>query len=226
MLISERKPLEEIFEMLDGERRIFLLGCNGCAAASGTGGEREILELKDELEKEGKAVTGWKVIDFLCQKALVRSSLKPYEAELRTADSILIACCGIGVQATATVVNKPVHPACNTTSLGGIRGTWQGEERCLECGQCFLDLTGGICPLTACVKQLVNGPCGGAKDGKCEFEPEARTCGWELIYERLKKLDRLDLLRQSKPQFKDYARMQPPKELRSTRRWALEQRKE
>lgn len=223
MLVSERKPLEEIFQMLHGERRVFLLGCNGCAAASGTGGEREILELKAQLEEEGKQVSGWKVIDFLCQKALVRRGLKPYEAELRSSDSILAACCGIGVQATAFVVGQTVHPACNTIPLGGSRGTWPGEERCRECAQCFLDLTGGICPLTSCPKELVNGPCGGAKDGRCEFQSEARPCGWQLIYERLKEQGRLDVLRRSKPLWKDYDRMQPPQELRSTRAWALEQ---
>ena len=223
MLISERKPLEEILHQLEGERRVFLLGCNGCAAASGTGDERALLELKGELERAGKEVVGWKVVDFLCQKALIRTSLVPYREELRAADSLLVSTCGIGVQATAAVLpDKPVHPACDTISLGGARGEWQGEERCLECGQCFLDLTGGICPLTACSKGLVNGPCGGAKDGRCEVEPEVRPCGWVLIYERLKRQGRLDVLRKSPPAFKDHTRMEPPKELRATARWALE----
>ncbi len=226
MLISERKPLEEILKMLEGERRIFLLGCNGCAAASGTGDEQALRELEAELERAGKEVVGLKVVDFLCQKALIRTSLIPYEEALREADSLLVSTCGIGVQATAAVFpEKPVHPACNTISLGGVRGEWPGEERCAECGQCFLDLTGGICPLTACAKGLVNGPCGGAKEGRCEVEPE-RPCAWALIYERLKRQGRLDVLRKSPPIFKDHARMEPPKELRATARWALERREE
>lgn len=222
MLVTERKSMEEIKGFLAGESKVFLLGCDGCAAASGTGGEKDILELKQDLEKEGLEVVGFKVIEFLCQKALIRRELRPYAFAVGEADSVVVSTCGIGVQATATVVDKPVHPACNTISLGGIRGEWQGEERCLECGQCFLDITGGICPLTACTKQLVNGPCGGAKDGRCEFEPETRPCGWQLIYERLARQGRLDVLKGSPPLVKDFAQMQPPKKMRSTSKWAVD----
>jgi len=222
MLVTERKPIEEIMESVAGEASVFLLGCDGCAAASGTGGAPEIEELKAELEDRGVGVAGWKVIDFLCQKALVRSALRPHAAVLDRVDSIVVSTCGIGVQAVATVLDKAVHPACDTISLGGVRGEWQGEERCAECGQCFLDITGGICPLTACAKGLVNGPCGGAKDGCCEVEPEVRRCAWAVIYERLERQGRLDLLRRAPLKVKDHAKMQPPSELRGTRRWAID----
>jgi hypothetical protein len=131
--------------------------------------------------------------------------------------------CGIGVQATAAVVNKPVHPACNTISLGGSRGEWQGSERCRECGDCVLDLTGGLCPLTVCTKGLLNGQCGGAKNGKCEFQPKTRDCGWQLIYERLKKLGRLDKMK-AVLDGKDFAKMQTPEAVRATTKWSVEQR--
>ena len=222
MLVTERKPIDEIMGFITDERSVFLLGCDGCAAASGTGGAPEIQELKTELEANGVEVVGWKVIDFLCQKALVRTGLRPFAEALERADSVVVSTCGIGIQATATVIDKAVHPACNTLSLGGIRGEWQGEERCLECGQCFLDVTAGICPLTACAKQLVNGPCGGAKDGYCEVEPATRRCAWDVIYERLERQGRLDLLRKSSLQVKDHARMRPPEELLGTRRWAVD----
>lgn len=222
MIVSELKPWSEILSYLNRERKIFLVGCKGCAEACHTGGEAQVLEMKQKLEQEGKTITGFSVIDFLCDKALVKIRLLPHEAEIRAADSLLVMTCGIGVQSTSAVVNKITHPACNTINVGGTRGEWRGSERCRECGDCILDLTGGICPLTACTKGLINGPCGGAKDGRCEVEPEVRECGWHLIYERLKKLGRLDKMKEL-PVVKDYSKMQPPKHLRATIMWALEQ---
>jgi hypothetical protein len=224
MLVSEQKPLEEILSFLNGERNIFLVGCNGCAEASGTGGPKQVREMKGRLEEAGKNITGWTVLDFLCQRALIKTGLKPFEPQVMTADSLLVLCCGVGIQTTAAVVPKAAHPACNTVSLGGAYGEWRGSERCQECGQCFLDLTGGICPLTACSKGLLNGPCGGAQDGRCEVEPDLRPCGWILIYERLQALERLDVLRDAPVQIADRGKMQPPRELRESVLYALEQR--
>jgi len=128
--------------------------------------------------------------------------------------------CGVGVQAVAAAVNKVCHPACDTVNLGGSRGEWKGSERCAECGECLLEYTGGICPLTACTKGLISGQCGGASDGKCELNPE-KDCGWELIYKRLKDLNQLDKLRRFIAP-KDYSKMMPDVEIMSTSRWALE----
>ena len=222
MLVSELKPWEEVVGYLNGEDKIFIVGCKGCAEVSQTGGEPQVLEMKQKLEQAGKMVTGYTVVDFLCDRALVKLRLKAREDEVMAADSLLVMTCGVGVQATAAVVDKVTHPACNTLNLGGARGEWRGSERCRECGDCLLDITGGICPLTACTKSLINGPCGGAKDGKCEVEPDVRDCGWHLIYERLKKLDRLDRMKEVVPP-KANSKMEPPKRLRSTIMWALEQ---
>lgn len=222
MLVTERKPIEEILGYLEGERRIFLVGCNGCAEACHTGGETQVLEMKQILEKQGKKIMGYIVVDFLCDKALVNLRLRAFNREISESDSLLVMTCGIGVQATSAEVAKIVHPACNTLNMGGVHGEWRGSERCLECGDCLLDMTGGICPLTACTKGLLNGPCGGTRDGKCEVEPEVRDCGWHLIYERLKELNRLDKMR-NLAAVKDYSRMMPRRELRSTVMWALEQ---
>jgi hypothetical protein len=199
MLVSEQKPLEEILSSLEGESTVFLLGCRGCAEASHTGGESEVLAMKVSLEHAGKEVSGWTVLDFLCQKALVKTGLQPFRDRILSSDSLLVLCCGVGVQATAAAVDKVIHPGCNTLSMGGSQGEWRGSERCAECGDCLLDYTGGICPITACTKSLINGPCGGARDGRCEHQPDVRPCGWELIYQRLKKLNRLDELREIHP---------------------------
>jgi hypothetical protein len=173
-----------------------------------------------KLKEVGKKVTGSTVIDFLCQKALVKSRLRARTQEIEAADSLLVMTCGIGVQAVAAVVNKACHPACNTISLGGSRGEWTGSERCLECGDCLLEYTGGICPLTACTKGLISGQCGGASKGKCEVNPE-KDCGWELIYQQLKQKGQLDMLRRFIPP-KRWDKMMPRVEVMATSHWALE----
>ena len=221
MIVSQQKPVEEILGYLDGEDRIFILGCNGCAEASGSGGPAQVAEMQSILEENGKKVIGSMVIDFLCQKALVKSRLRPRTEQVEAADSMLIMTCGLGVQAVAASVNKICHPACDTVNMGGSRGEWKGKERCLECGECLLEYTGGICPLTACTKGLINGACGGASNGKCELDPE-RDCGWELIYERLKQKNQLDKLKKFIPP-KDYSKMMPSPKMMSTSLWALEQ---
>ncbi len=220
MILSKQKPWEEISSYLDGEKNVFILGCNGCAQASGTGGPTQVEEMKSKLEEIGKKVTGNTVIDFLCEKALVKSRLRKKVEQLEAADSILVMTCGVGVQAVSAAVNKVCHPACDTVNLGGSRGEWRGSERCLECGECLLDYTGGICPLTACTKGLINGACGGASKGKCELDPE-KDCGWELIYNRLKGLNQLGKLRGFIAP-KDYSKMMPDVKIMSTSHWTLE----
>ena len=220
MIVSAQKPWEEISGYIEGENKIFILGCSGCAEASDSGGPAQVIEMQKKLEEAGKKVTGAMTIDFLCQKALVRSRLRPRTEQVEAADSMLVMTCGLGVQAVAASVAKVCHPACDTINMGGSRGEWKGDERCLECGECLLEYTGGICPLTACTKSLINGACGGASGGKCELAPE-KDCGWELIYERLKRNNQLDKLRRFIPP-KRWDRMTPDPRIRSTALWALE----
>jgi len=221
MILSEQKPFEEILSYLDGESSVFILGCDGCAQSSGTGGPLQVEEMSQKLAEAGKKVTGSKTIAFLCEKALVKSGLRGRIQEVAAADSILVMTCGIGIQAVAASVNRVCHPACNTVNLGGSRGEWPGSERCQECGQCKLDYTGGICPITACTKSLVNGACGGASNGKCELAPE-RDCGWELIYNRLKAKNQLDKLKGFVEPL-DNSKLMPQPAILSTSRYALEQ---
>jgi hypothetical protein len=193
MLTTKQKPLEQILQYLDGENSIFLVGCRGCAEGCHTGGEQEVLEMKQKLEEAGKTIVGTSLIDFMCNENLVRMTLQAHEENILNADSLLVLCCGIGVQATSAVVDKMVHPGCNTVSMGGRHGEWRDGERCMECGDCVLEYTGGICPVARCAKMLLNGPCGGSQDGKCEVSPDV-PCAWQLVIERLTKLGRLDKL--------------------------------
>ncbi len=220
MIYSEQKPFEEITTYLQKDRSVFILGCNGCAQSSGSGGPVQVEEMKNKLTAAGKNVTGTKVVDFLCSKALVKSALRGRIEQLKAADAVLVLTCGIGIQCVAAAINKPVYPGCNTVNLGGSRGEWEGTERCFECGQCLLYHTGGICPLTACTKSLISGACGGASKGKCEISKD-RDCGWELIYNRLKERGLLDRLNNVLNPV-DHKKIMPRPEMMSTPRYGLE----
>jgi len=193
MLISEQKPLEEILAYLDREKNIFLIGCKGCAEGWGSGGEKQVAEMKSTLQEKGKAITGSVVVDMLCDAALTRLKLRSYKKEIAAADSMLVLTDGAGVQTVAEVVDKVVHPGCNTLSSGGAHAEWKEAERCLECGDCMLEFTGGLCPIARCSKHLLNGPCGGSQGGKCEVDPGI-PCVWQQIVDRLGKLGQLDKL--------------------------------
>jgi len=220
MLFTENKPIEEILKSLGEEKNIFLLVCNGCAEACETGGEKALSAMKAELEKAGKNVTGTALVDFICNKILVATRLAREMDKIKQADSIMVLSCGIGVQAVSKIVDKVVHPAANTVSLGGLQGLWPSEERCQACGDCALDYTGGICPITFCAKGLLNGPCGGTKDGKCEVDSE-KDCGWQLIYERLKKVGRLENFGKIR-KARDHSKMLPSQQLRKTSFYDIE----
>ena len=193
MLISERKPLEEILSYLDGDKSVFLIGCKGCAEGWGSGGEEQVSEMKNTLCEKGKTVTGSVVVDMVCDAALTKLKLRSYKKEIAAADSVLVLTDGAGVQTVAEVVDKVVHPGCNTLSSGGAHAEWKEAERCLECGDCVLEFTGGICPIARCSKHLLNGPCGGSQGGKCEVDPNI-PCVWQQIVDRLAKLGQLDKL--------------------------------
>ena len=221
MLVSQQKPIEEILEMVEGEKNVFLVGCNGCAEVCETGGEKACAELKAKLEDSGISVNGLCNVDFMCNKLLVSLKTSRFKNEIDAADSVVALTCGIGVQSLASVVEKPVHPTDNTVSVGGFQGLWPSEERCGQCGDCVLDLTGGICPITMCSKSLLNGQCGGASNGKCEVDEE-KDCGWEKIYKRLESLGKLDNLKKL-VKVRDYANMFPNADLRKTMLYDIEQ---
>jgi len=212
MILTEKKPIEEILDSVKEDKNIFLLSCNGCPEAAETGGKAQLEDLKKELEAKGKNVTSSTIIDFLCNKMLVTTRLMRHKKSLKDSDSVVIISCGIGVQAASNILEKTVHPALNTISMGGFQGLWPSDERCEQCGDCVLDLTCGVCPITFCSKSLLNGSCGGTKDGKCEVDKDT-DCGWHLIYKRLKNVGKLDNLKKMRSP-RNYNNMIPPINLR------------
>jgi hypothetical protein len=193
MLISEQKPIEEILSYLEGDKSIFLIGCKGCAEGWKSGGEKQVAEMKNTLQEKDKTVTGSLVVDMLCDSVLTKLKLRARKKEIAAADSILVLTDGAGIQTVAELVNKVVHPGCNTLSSGGAHAEWKEAERCLECGDCMLEFTGGLCPIARCSKHLLNGPCGGSQGGKCEVDSDI-PCVWQQIADRLAKLGQLDKL--------------------------------
>ena len=190
MLITELKSKEEILS-LAGEKA-FIINCLGCKEIYFP--EKEAKELQKELSDAGK-VTGILTTDYICNPDNMKLRLQAYLEQIEEADTVLVFSCGVGVQTVADFLeDKKVCAACDTIRLPGFQGVTPTEVDCGQCGECYLNLTGGICPITACSKSLVNGPCGGTKNGKCEVDP-SMECGWERIYRRLEKLGRLDVLR-------------------------------
>jgi hypothetical protein len=192
MIITSAKPIEEILSLLKDEDNIFVIGCNVCAAKLKTGGEPEVIEMCRQLEESGKQVVGWALPTAACS---VRSSesLAEKNEKIYDASCILVMGCGSGVSSVADVVEVPVYGSNDTLSLGGSSGGRLLSNQCIMCGNCTISEFGGLCPKAQCPKGLLNGPCGGAVDGICEVNRENK-CVWNLIYERLKKIKRLDLL--------------------------------
>jgi hypothetical protein len=221
MLVTELKPRDEILAQVEDDREIFVLGCDGCASACETGGAENLPELIDILEDAGKKVVGHTSLDYLCNKSFIRSGLRPWTRQIMDADCVLVATCGVGVQCAADSMLKRARPACNTVNMGGNPGTQMSSERCAECGDCLLDRTGGICPITGCAKSMVNGPCGGTTgDGNCEVDSK-RDCGWHRIYLRMKDLDQLEQMKEIVPP-KRYGLYLPSYERMTGEFWAVE----
>ena len=195
--ITEQKPIEEITQSLGKAKKVYLVGCGTCATICHTGGKSEVLDMKEKLEAAGKKVTGWMVVPTACDE-LTRYALEKQGKEVKKADAILAMTCAFGVQTLAMFTDKPVYPALNTLFVGKEEAPGQFIEVCMQCGNCVLATTAGICPLVRCAKSLLNGPCGGSVEGKCEVSPDI-PCAWQLIYDRLEALGQLDALEEIVP---------------------------
>ena len=190
MLITELKSKESILSLVTG--KVFIINCHGCKEVRFPEAEAE--ELEKELLASGK-VTGVLTTDYICNPENLKLRLERRKTMIAEADAVLVLSCGVGVQSVAEFLpDKKVYAGCDTYRLPGFQGVTPLEVNCDQCGECFLFLSGGICPLTACSKSLVNGQCGGSKNGKCEVDPNME-CGWERIYRRLEAVGRLDALK-------------------------------
>jgi ferredoxin len=200
MIISEAKSKDELTAVLEGRQQLFLVGCGACATACKAGGEDEVFLLQDWLQESGWTVTGSVVIDEACHIMRAARDLRQHRSQVDEADALLVLACGAGVQSISDSSEKRVIGALNSLFLGNVRRFGQYEEKCSLCGDCILNETAGICPVTNCAKGLLNGPCGGMEDGRCEADRDI-DCAWHLIYERLKRQGRRGV----------FARPVPPK---------------
>ena len=199
-MVAERKPLGEILEMVKDCKKILVLACRGCVTVCSAGGEREA-EILASLIRLGMKKNGNKAT--VTEGSLVRQCDKEYIDAIDEwkgkYDAIVSTACGVGVNFIANLRPKDnVFPALNTTFFGGSaeQGTW--SEQCAGCGNCVLHLTGGLCPVARCAKSLMNGPCGGSVDGRCEIHKDV-DCIWQMIYDRMGRLDRQEEMQVSAP---------------------------
>jgi len=208
MIVAERKPMDEILEMIEPCRRVLVLGCGACVTVCLTGGEKQAEMLASQLklaaaQKGRKLETAFDCITRQCEKEFfdnLKENPKDY-------DAVLSIACGAGVGYAGEIFpDVPILPGMNTTFLASnvAKGIW--AEYCRGCGDCALAWTGGICPIAKCAKSLINGTCGGTNKGKCEIDPEM-DCGWLLIYKRLQSLGKLE----------NYRRLRPPRDYRKDR---------
>ncbi len=191
--ITKQKPFEEVKEQIDGFDRLFIIGCGTCTTMTKTGGIDQVVEMKDHLQELGKRVSGWTVIPTACDE-MTEVAMKENIRAIQDASCILSMTCALGVHRMSLYLDRPVIPALDTLFIGMEDTPGCFHEVCAQCGQCILGETAGICPITTCHKGLVNGPCGGTNNGKCEVDKE-KDCAWTLIYERLKEQGRLDMMR-------------------------------
>lgn len=205
MIVADKKPIEEIIEAIKDYSKILILGCNECVTVCEAGGKKEVGILASALRmyflNQGKEV---KIDENTLERQCDHEYLDEIVGQVDQYEAIVSLACGVGVQFSAEkYASIPILPGVNTCFLGVTeeRGLW--TERCQACGQCILASTGGICPISRCAKRVLNGPCGGSTNGKCEINKEI-DCAWQLIIDRLKALDKLDTYEELSP-LKDWS---------------------
>lgn len=212
MIITKQKPLEEIRKMTEGYKHLFFVGCGQCSTQCQTGGEWEVEELGRTLSEEGHQTVGSTVVYAPCHELDTKRHFRKHKEQIARADAVLVMSCGAGVQAAVEATDLPVYPTNDSLFLGNTQRHMHFQEKCSTCGECVLEWSGGICPVTRCPKGLLNGPCGGTNHGMCEVDDE-KPCAWTLIYNRLESLGQLDHFQEIQSP-KNYAAVQRPGQMR------------
>jgi hypothetical protein len=195
MIIAEQKPLKEICGNIEGQRKILVAGCRSCVAICLAGGEKEVELLSESLrlysDLNGK---DWEVSEITVERQCEKEWVEEVRPIVNGKDVVVSIACGVGAQVMQELYPETrIVPGLNTSNMGAPAEQGIFWEKCGGCGDCVLHMTGGICPIVRCAKSLLNGPCGGSKNGMCEVDPDT-PCGWDQIYQSLKRLGRLDLI--------------------------------
>jgi ferredoxin len=195
MIIAQQKPLLSITSMLESHRNVLVVGCRSCVAICLAGGEKEVGVLSEALrlhsELQGK---GWDIKEVTLERACEKEWVGEMRVLIKDRDCAISLACGVGAQVIQEMYPQiRVLPGLDTSNMGAPEEQGVFLEKCGGCGECVLHLTGGICPVARCAKSMMNGPCGGSQDGKCEISPET-PCAWDQIYHSLERLGRLDLM--------------------------------
>lgn len=215
MIISEIKPIEEIIDTLKAYRNVFLVGCGDCATVCKTGDEARLAAVAAQLTAAGKTVTGSCIPAAACVAAKLKTELAKNTEALRRSEAVVVFACGSGAQSVKENdrLGLAIIPGCNSLSAAILDGKGNLFERCSMCGECILAFSGGICPQTRCSKGLLNGPCGGMNQGKCELDKE-RDCAWVLIYREMERAGKLEEFRRIRGP-RDHKKTLRPHELKT-----------
>jgi ferredoxin len=193
MIITKQKNVEELLRCVDS-KPVFLIGCSQCATICHTGGKDEVIALKKAFETKKIPVSGWVVLEPACHQMNDKRMLKDNAEELKKSEKILVLACGNGIQTIAGLIpEKEIIAGTDTLFLGEITHASEFHKRCIMCGECLLELYGGLCPVSQCPKSMLNGPCGGSSHGKCEINQQIE-CIWDRIIQNMKKRGTLQAL--------------------------------
>lgn len=198
------KERDELASVLAGVDNLFVVACNKCFKEFDTIDEPDCGEFEKIAAELGKTITGSAKVDFVCNKTQTEKKLQDMIPE--GTENVVVVSCGLGVQTVADLAGKPVFAAANSLNYTGHHGMALTKKSCDACAQCYLNITGGVCPIVDCSKSLVNGQCGGAKNGKCEVDPN-KDCAWEKINKKLEKQGRLEEFKKQPIQVRDYSKV-------------------